>query len=105
MTTIYNKLVRDKIPQIITEDGKTPYTRILEGSQLEQALIDKLSEETAEFQESREVEELADVLEVVYALAQIYNTSPQQLERLRATKAEQRGGFTLGIYLEKVDLK
>jgi predicted house-cleaning noncanonical NTP pyrophosphatase (MazG superfamily) len=65
----YNKLVRDKIPAIIAADGKKLKTRILSDEEHLQALIKKLSEELEEFEEALSVEELADLQEIIHALA------------------------------------
>lgn len=88
------KLVRDKIPQIIRDRGLEPVTYVADPGEYATRLRDKLAEEVAEFLASdSDPEELADVLEVVYALAGLASTDPQQLEKLRAAKAEERGGF------------
>ncbi len=100
---IYDKLVRDKIPEVIRRDGGVPYTHFATGSELEASLWNKLDEEVAEFQESRDVRELADVLEVVYALADFYGVKPEELEKRRQEKFSERGGFYLGIILERVE--
>lgn len=89
------KLVRDKIPQIIRSEGLEPVVYAAGAEEYATRLRDKLREEVEEFVASGDdVEELADILEVVYALAETAGTSPQQLERLRAVKAEERGGFS-----------
>jgi predicted house-cleaning noncanonical NTP pyrophosphatase (MazG superfamily) len=90
----HGKLVRDKIPGIIRSKGQNPmvYTASLEeyGSWLR----DKLQEEVADFIASdNDPQGLADILEVLYALAEQFGTDRQQLEQLRAVKAEERGGF------------
>ena len=100
--THFNKLVRDKIPAIIIKSGQEPTARILSEDEYHQALIDKLHEEVAEYAKSKASEELADILEVAYALAETAGLSPQQLEDIREQKAEQRGGFTERIFLEQV---
>jgi len=89
------KLVRDKIPQIIRSKGLQPITYVADVDEYGVRLRDKLAEEVDEFIASDDdPEELADILEVLYALAEHAGTSPQQLERLRAAKAEERGAFT-----------
>ena len=88
------KLVRDKIPQIIRSKGQEPviYTASIE--EYSARLRDKLREEEEEFIASDDdPEELADILEVLYVLAEQAGTDQQQLEKLRAAKAEERGGF------------
>jgi predicted house-cleaning noncanonical NTP pyrophosphatase (MazG superfamily) len=88
------KLVRDKIPQIIRDKGLEPVIYVAGPDEYATRLRDKLTEEVAEFLDSdSDPEELADVLEVVYALAALTGTDRQQLEKLRAAKADERGGF------------
>jgi predicted house-cleaning noncanonical NTP pyrophosphatase (MazG superfamily) len=88
------KLVRDKIPQIIRAKGLEPVIYVADPDEYATRLRDKLTEEVAEFLASdSDPEELADVLEVVYALAALTGTDQEQLEKLRASKADERGGF------------
>jgi predicted house-cleaning noncanonical NTP pyrophosphatase (MazG superfamily) len=89
------KLVRDKIPQIIRSKGQEPIIYIADTEEYSIRLRDKLREEVEEYLASdNDREELADILEVLYALARQAGTDQQQLENLRAAKAERRGGFT-----------
>lgn len=99
---IHNKLVRNNIPQIIEAAGKQAVTRVLSDEEYLAELDRKLTEECAEYQADKNVEELADVLEVLYAIAAARGYSVQELERMRAAKAEKRGGFADRIFLEKV---
>lgn len=99
---IHNKLVRDNIPLIIEAAGKQAVTRVLSDEEYLAELDRKLTEECAEYQADKNVEELADVLEVLYAIAAARGYSEQELERMRAAKAEKRGGFADRIFLEKV---
>ena len=92
------KLVRDKIPEIIEAGGATPLTRILETEEYLACLEAKLDEEVQEFHESKSAEELADILEVVYALAEARNCSRAQLQELFDAKHAARGGFAKRIY-------
>ncbi len=101
--TEYDKLIRDRIPAIIEENGERPTTHVVDGNEYEHRLAEKLDEEVAEFHESGDVDELADVLEVVYALAENANVTPEELERRRAAKADARGGFEDGIVLKRVE--
>jgi predicted house-cleaning noncanonical NTP pyrophosphatase (MazG superfamily) len=90
------KLVRDRIPRIIRAGGAEPEVYVADPAEYRQRLRAKLSEEVAEYLEADETdapEELADVLEVVFALAADLGINPAQLEGLRASKAEERGGF------------
>ena len=95
----FNKLVRDNIPAIITATGQTPQTRILDDAQYAEALKQKLQEEVAEFLQDNNTEELADIMEVVYALAATLGASPADLEKARADKAQQRGSFADKVFL------
>ena len=93
------KLVRDKIPQIIEASGATPLTRILETEEYLSCLEAKLDEEVQEFHESKSPEELADILEVVYALAENLGHSRQELESVYDRKHDARGGFRDRLFL------
>ena len=92
------KLVRDKIPQIIEASGATPLTRTLETEEYLSCLEAKLDEEVQEFHESKSPEELADILEVVYALAAAQGCSREQLQQIFDAKHTARGGFKKRIY-------
>jgi predicted house-cleaning noncanonical NTP pyrophosphatase (MazG superfamily) len=90
------KLVRDRIPQIIRQDGAEPVTYAAGPEEYRRRLRDKLAEEVAEFLEAEEEkapEELADVLEVVRALAADLGVEADQLEKIREAKAGERGAF------------
>lgn len=102
MTKIYNKLVRDKIPEIIATQGAIAHTHILHDDAYLKALIAKLAEECAEFTEAVNLEELADIQEVVLALADAI-ASRTALEQKRQTKVMERGAFTKKIFLESVE--
>ena len=99
---VYNKLVRDKIPDLIRDDNATPTTRTLSETEYLEELIKKLKEETAEFEAERSLEELADLSKVLKALADAIGESSESLEKLRQEKAEKRGGFRKRIFLEHV---
>ena len=96
------KLVRDRIPEIISASGKLPVTRTLDDAEYLAALEQKLAEEYAEYRQDGSLEELADMLEVMYALASARGWSPSTLELVRAKKAEQRGTFRARIMLESI---
>jgi predicted house-cleaning noncanonical NTP pyrophosphatase (MazG superfamily) len=98
----YDKLVRDRIPEIISNRGDRPVTRILDTEAYGRALRDKLREEVAEFIESGEVAELVDVLEVVYALAAEQGLGRSQIEDMRRQKLSNRGGFAGRVFLEEI---
>ena len=100
---VYNKLVRDKIPEIIEADEKTCKTRILSDEEYIASLEAKLNEEVAEYQADKNLEEMADVLEVLQAISLARGYSLEELEALRAKKANERGGFADKIFLEYVE--
>lgn len=100
---IHNKLVRDKIPEIIEETGKTCSTHILTNEEYIKALDAKLNEEVAEYQVDKNLEEMADILEVLQAICIARGYSVDELEELRTKKAEERGRFQDKIFLEYVD--
>jgi predicted house-cleaning noncanonical NTP pyrophosphatase (MazG superfamily) len=100
---VYNKLVRDKIPEIIRADGKKLKSRVLNDEEHLEALLKKLEEECRELIEARNIEEMADVHEVLNALAETLNITKGELEKVRATKANKRGGFQQRIFLEEVE--
>ena len=100
---IYNKLVRDNIPQIIENSGKTCKTRVLNDGEYVEQLNVKLSEEIAEYLQSGEVVELADVVEVALALANVKGFTDEQFEAIRKEKAAKNGAFAQKLFLEWVD--
>lgn len=100
---IYNKLVRDKIPQIIEEDDKVCKIHILLQDEYIEALETKLLEEVSEYQQDKNLEELADVLEVLQSICIARGHSLEQLEELRKKKLDERGGFRDRIFLEYVE--
>ena len=97
--TEYNKLVRDKIPDIISAAGETPHTRILDDWEYFAALERKLDEEVGEYHRDKKAEELADILEVVYALAEARGCSRETLMDIYEKKHAQRGGFEKRVFL------
>jgi len=99
----YNKLVRDKIPEVITKNGEKPVTRELGQSEYINELVKKLKEEIDEFEKSRTIEELADVKEVFIALREAMGIHAGELEDIRRQKAKERGRFKKRIFLEKVE--
>lgn len=94
------KLVRDRIPEIMRAHGRAPRTRIASPEERLSWLLAKLREETAEVVDTPCIEECADVLEVVLAIASELGYAEAQLRQVAAEKAEQRGGFGGGILLE-----
>ncbi len=100
----HNKLVRDKIPEIIQNSGKIPHTHILSNESYLTELDKKLNEECAEYQTDKNLEELADMLEVMYAIAEARGYTVEELENVRLKKKEMRGGFEDKIFLEYVEV-
>ena len=98
----YYKLVRDRIPEIIEASGKTCVTEILPDKEYLKMVDDKLDEELAEYHKDQNIEELADLLEVIYAAVIARGYSLDELERVRAEKAIKRGGFSKKILLKEV---
>jgi predicted house-cleaning noncanonical NTP pyrophosphatase (MazG superfamily) len=99
----YNKLVRDKIPEIISAKGGTPKTRILDDAEYQTELGKKLLEETNEYLQDPNINELADILEVMHAILDVQNKTFADLEIARAQKAKERGGFRKRLFLETVE--
>lgn len=101
-TITYNKLVRDRIPEIIQDSGKTCEIEVLDDKTYLEILDKKLTEELNEYYESHNAEELADLLEVVYATAKARGYTKEQLEEIRQNKADKRGAFDQKILLKSV---
>lgn len=100
---IYNKLVRDRIPEIIEETGKKFYCHTAEEEEYLKTIKDKINEEVEEFYENPCVEEMADILEVLNALRDYYGFSEDEVEKARMEKNRKRGAFKNRIILEKVE--
>lgn len=99
---IYKKLIRDKIPEIIEADGKNYEIRTLGEEEFGDYLRKKLKEEMEEYLESKNPEELADIIEVIFSLADNHGIKKEELEKIRSKKKEKRGGFDKKLFLEKV---
>ncbi len=105
MIKTYNKLVRDKIPDIILSNHETPITKVLDSNEYKQCLENKLQEEVLEVLDatgSERIEELADILEIIKALAKLENADLQKVIDVANIKANKRGAFNKRIFLEKV---
>ena len=98
----YNKLVRDRIPEIIEASGKICKTAILDDAEYLRMLDAKLDEELAEYHKDQNIEELADLLEVVYAAAIARGCTVGELEQVRKQKVQKRGAFQSRILLVEV---
>ena len=102
MIKTYNKLVRDRSPEIIEASGKTCVTEILSDEDYLRMVDAKLDEELAEYHKDQNIEELADLMEVIYAAAIARGYTLEELERVRTEKAAKRGGFVKKILLKEV---
>ena len=98
----YNKLVRDKIPDIIKQKGKTPITHIADDEEYWEKLKNKLKEEVDEFLEKDNGQELSDILEVLYAICEFKEINRDKLELIRKKKEREKGGFKNKIILDEV---
>ena len=101
--TEHNKIVRDRIPEIIETSGKRAVCHIPERSEIIAGLEAKLSEELSEYLADHSLEEMADLLEVMRGILYHRGVSWDELERIRLKKHEKRGGFERGIYLEATE--
>jgi len=100
---VYNKLIRDKIPQIIEDSGKSPSVEILDDSDYVKSLNVKLQEELDEYLEDESVEELADIVEVIMAILKHKEVSLEAFESIRKKKIEDRGAFEKKLFLRHVE--
>ena len=95
----YNKVIRDKIPEIIAESGKKYNLKHLDNASFLAELEKKLIEEVNEYVQSKDVEELADMLEVIYRISELRGVNSDELDEIRKDKAEKRGRFTNNLFL------
>lgn len=99
MVQRYKKAVRDKIPDIIKADGKTCEFRVLDDTNFLQELNKKLCEEINEYRNSGSIEEIADILEVAYRIAELKGFDKKEIERIRKKKNLKNGNFSKNIFL------
>lgn len=99
---IYYKLVRDNIPEIIKNQGETPYVSVLDDKRYNTALRKKLKEEAREYLASEEIEELADIIEVIEALANHKGSSLEEILEIKEKKAKKNGKFKEKLFLKTV---
>ncbi|MBP7654106.1 nucleoside triphosphate pyrophosphohydrolase [Candidatus Dependentiae bacterium] len=102
---IYNKLVRDKIPEIIENDGKKYEMKIVSNDEAKLLLAEKIKEEADEFLKDPSKEEMADILEVVLSMIKKSNWTFEEIEKIRIQKAEKRGGFEKNIFLVSTETR
>ena len=98
-----NKLVRDNIPQICEDNGRIPETKILDDENYVSALKAKLCEEVKEYLSDNTMEELADIIEVIEALAENQGSSLNEIMKIKQQKQKQNGAFRKKIFLISVD--
>lgn len=101
----YDKLIRDKIPEIIEAKGSKAIVEVLDSDNFQKYLDIKLGEELKEYLEDGSVEELADLVEVIYALLECKGVSREEFEKIRVAKVEERGGFKEKLLLKEVIYK
>lgn len=102
MKMTYNKLVRDRIPEIIAHSGKRCVAEVLSDEEYLKMVDAKLDEELAEYHKDQNIEELADLMEVIYAAAAARGYTVEQLEQVRLKKLDERGGFGQKLLLKEV---
>lgn len=100
---IYNKLVRDKVPEIIKKTGKICNICTLSDENLKHWLIEKLREEVKEFEEEKNIEELADIIEVIYSIVDTFGFDPKEVYNVREQKRLKNGGFDDKVFLISVE--
>ena len=98
-TIKYNKAIRDKSPEISAESGKKSNIKYLDDESFLAELEKKLSEEVNEYTESKDVEELADLLEVIYRISELRGVNSDELDEIRKDKAKKRGKFDDNLFL------
>lgn len=103
MAEEYNKLVRDRIPEIILKKGRYPIIHIASNKEYVVKLKEKLLEEVNEYLQSNSEAELIDILEIIYALGDVHKITKEEIEQMRRKKSLERGGFLERIILEKVE--
>lgn len=98
----YDKLVRDRIPEIIREDGEKPVVERLSDSEVQGYVLDKIVEEARELREDASAEELVDLIEAVERFRELEDLDEEEIARLREGKASERGVFDENIVLKEV---
>lgn len=105
MEKLYNKLVRDNIPEIIKANGQIPIVRVLDNDKYLSALNIKLQEEVSEYMTDNCLNELCDIIEVVYSIAIAKGFSENEVHKARLNKKIKNGAFEKRLFLEKVILE
>jgi len=102
---LYNKLVRNRIPELIESQFEFPEYIILDDESYEKMLEEKLDEEVREYHQDKTIEELVDILEVVIALCESRGFSKEELIKIYQNKHQEKGGFSDKIYLVSNTIK
>jgi len=107
MAKIYNKLVRDRIPEIIEKDGEVPFVRILDDAEYREELKKKLREEAEELILAKDndelIKEIGDVLEVLEFIEKSFGLDKEEILKIKEERKQKRGGFEKKIFLEKTE--
>lgn len=100
---IYNRLVRDGVPDKIAQSGDSCVHCVLEDEdEYRFALDEKLDEEIADYQISKDISELSDVLEVIHAIVEARGMTFEKLDEMRLKKREKRGGFSKRFLVKEI---
>lgn len=100
----FNKLIRDKIPEIIEDAGNDYEIEVLNDEDYFEALNKKLEEELEEYRQSEEIMELADLVEIIYAILDYKDISHSEFQKMRKEKQKERGGFEKKLFLKKAEV-
>lgn len=108
MKTLYNKLIRDRIPEIIGKDGTTFKTHVLDDDDFKVELLRKLVEEAKEVAGAKDdkkeiVKELGDILEIIDYIVKSFNLDVDEIEKVKSERKDSRGGFDKKLFLEYTD--
>ena len=95
----YNKAIRDKIPEIIKESGTKCNVKTLSDKEFLEKMEEKLDEEVAEYHQSKSIEEIADIMEVLERIAELRGTSVEELAKIKNEKSQKRGKFEKNLFL------
>ena len=105
MIRVYNKAIRDRVPEIIKSSGASCLVDVLNDEKFLDELVIKLEEEIEEFKESKSIEELCDLIEIAYRIAELNDVSYEELGKMREKKNLDRGKFAKNLFLIQVNEK
>ncbi|MEZ7890506.1 MAG: nucleoside triphosphate pyrophosphohydrolase [Candidatus Wallbacteria bacterium] len=100
---VYNKIVRDKIPDIIRNEKRNCNIKILSDKDAVNLLSQKILEEADEFLKEPSKEEMADIFEILHSIIKKYNWTYDEIEKIRINKANKNGSFDKNIFLIDTD--